>query len=83
MQAFNLNTSLKIADSNLIAMPHRCQPFSTGETHLKSLESHGIRYGSSNAGFVIARDFLSRSLSVPLIAIRLLDLLVQSLDRSL
>ena len=54
MQAFNLNTSLKIADSNLIATPHRCQPFSTGETHLKSLESHGIRYGSSNAGFAIA-----------------------------
>ena len=42
MQAFNLNTSSKIADSNLIATPHRCQPFSTGETHLNSFDRTGF-----------------------------------------
>ena len=49
MQAFNLNNSSKIADSNLIATPHRCQPFSTGETHLNFL----LHKKENRAKFVI------------------------------
>ena len=72
MQAFNLNTSSKIAESNLIATPHRCQPLSTVETHLNSFDRTGFAMGVlSGFSIAVTIEFLSPShfgqLIVPLI----------------